>query len=142
MRLSPAGDEGFIDRISQKTTFSVLHANPSKDLKYLQLWPKPVLALRPLRSAEQLQAKLILAETLTGSTALSISSLRPSAPIIISSPNRRVCNQSSIVWGGKPFLVSKGKHSTGSTSAMLRKLKERGSIQVGDWVVEAHGQNR
>lgn len=87
--------------------------------------------------AKQVGAKVILAETLTGSTALSLASLRPPMPIIIASPNTRVCNQMAIVWGGKPFLVSnKQKVSKG----VIAELKKRGNISDGDWVVQAFGQ--
>lgn len=138
---SPAGDEGFMDRISQKTRL-VFSRQPKQGTKLSSAAAQTSISFAAITLSEQLGAKLILAETLTGSTALSISSLRPSAPIIISSPDQKVCNQCSIVWGGKPFLVSRGKHSPGSTSSILRKLKQRGSITTGDWVVEAHGQNR
>ena len=132
---------GIIDRISQKTRL-VFSRDPKSSSKISSSSAQTSISFAAITLSEQLKAKVILAETITGSTALSISSLRPSAPIIISSPNQKVCNQCSIVWGGKPFLVSKGKHSPGSTSAILKKLKERGSIKAGDWVVEAHGQNR
>ncbi len=132
---------GIIDRISQKTRL-VFSRDPKYSSKISSSSAQTSISFAAITLSEQLKAKVILAETITGSTALSISSLRPSAPIIISSPNQKVCNQCSIVWGGKPFLVSKGKHSPGSTSAILKKLKERGSIKSGDWVVEAHGQNR
>ena len=107
--------------------------------KILSLEAQTSVSFAALTLAEQLSAKFILAETLTGSTALSIASLRPSAPIIIASPDNKVCNQCSIVWGGKTFLVSK---SRSNTAAILKKLKGRGSIKKGDWVVEAFGQNR
>lgn len=138
----PAGsNNNLIDRISQKTRL-VFSRQPKSTSKISSSAAQTSISFAAITLAEQLKAKLILAETLTGSTALSIASLRPSAPIIISSPDQKVCNQCSIVWGGKPFLVAKGKHSPGSTSAMLKKLKDRGSIKKGDWVVEAHGQNR
>lgn len=47
------------------------------------------VSLAAITLAEQVGAKLILAETITGSTALSISSLRPLMPIIIASPEEK-----------------------------------------------------
>lgn len=134
-------DTGLIERLSQKTKL-VFARQPKPKSKISSSVAQTSISFAAITLAEQLKAKVILAETLTGSTALSIASLRPSSPIIITSPDEKVCNQCSIVWGGKPFLVSKGKHSTVSTSTVLKKLKSRGSVQVGDWVVEAHGQNR
>lgn len=138
----PAGsNNNLIERISQKTRL-VFSRQPKIGSKISSSAAQTSISLAAITLAEQLKAKLIIAETLTGSTALSIASLRPSAPIIISSPDQKVCNQCAIVWGGKPFLVAKGKRSSASTSAIFKKLKERGSIKKGDWVVEALGQNR
>lgn len=96
------------------------------------------VGLAAITLAEQVGVKLILAETLTGSTAYTIASLRPSVPIIIASPNIQVCNQTAIVWGGKPFLVStKQKISDG----VIARLKRRGNVQSGDLIVQAFGRN-
>ncbi len=84
--------------------------------------------------AEQVGAKMLLAETLTGSTALSLASLRPPMPILIASPNKRVCNQMAIVWGGKPFLVARKEDVS---SSVINQLKKRGHVQSGDWIVRA-----
>jgi pyruvate kinase len=89
--------------------------------------------------AGQLHAKIILAETLTGSTALSVSSLRPNAPIAIASPDLKVCNQMAIVWGGKPFLVTGKKNIS---EKVIKILKNRGTVRRGDWIVAAYGKNR
>lgn len=138
---APAEGNNLMDRISQKTRL-VFSRQPKPASKISSAAAQTSISFAAITLSEQLKAKVILAETLTGSTALSIASLRPSAPIVITSPDAKVCNQCSILWGGKPFLVSKGKHSPGSTSAILKKLKDRGTIKPGDWVVEAHGRNR
>jgi len=88
--------------------------------------------------AQQVGASVILAETLSGSTALSISSLRPPMPIIIASPSPRVCNQMSIVWGGKSYLVSKKQHIS---AGIIKKLKNKKTLSEGDWVVQVFGRN-
>jgi pyruvate kinase len=97
------------------------------------------VSLSAITLAEQVGAKVILAETLTGSTACSIAALRPPMPIIIASPNERVCNQMSIVWGGKPFLV---KNKDDVSKKIISELKKRGNIKAGDWVVQAFGKTR
>lgn len=96
------------------------------------------VSLAAITLAQQVGAKIILAETLTGSTALSIASLRPPMPIIIASPSQRVCNQMSIVWGGKSYLVSKKQHIS---SGIIKKLKVKKSLLDGEWVVQAFGRN-
>lgn len=94
------------------------------------------VSLAAITLANHLGAKLILAETLTGSTAKSISSLRPNAAIIMASPDERVCNQLSIVWGGKAFLVAPGRLIHAEVLAAFRK---KGALKVGDVVVSAFG---
>ncbi len=96
------------------------------------------VSLAAITLAEQIPAKLILAETLTGHTAYSISSLRPSAPIIMASPDRHVCNKLAIVWGGKPTLVPRQQ---AVSELVLAEYKERGSIRKGDYVVSAFGKH-
>lgn len=96
------------------------------------------VGLAAITLAEQVGVKLILAETLTGSTALTIASLRPSVPIIIASPNESVCNKTAIVWGGKPFLVPQKQKISGG---VMTRLKRRGNVASGDLIVLAFGKN-
>jgi pyruvate kinase len=131
-------ESSLIDKLNQKTrlVFSKqARISPNISSEAAQT----SVSFAAITLADQLKAKVILAETLTGSTALSIASLRPSCPIIIVSPTAKVCNQCSIVWGGKTFLVSKSKNRK---STIIRKLKQRKSISKGDWVVEAFGRNK
>lgn len=88
--------------------------------------------------AEQLRAKVIIAESATGSTALNIASLRPTQPIIMVTHDKNVCNQLAIVWGGKPFLAKKSEKAS---SSVMAKLKKRGNIKKGDMLVSAYGRN-
>src|ERR1039458_2481225 len=55
--------------------------------------------------ANQLPAKVIIAETSSGRTARNISALRPSVPIIMVTDHERVYFQMAIVWGGKSYLA-------------------------------------
>ena len=97
------------------------------------------ISLAAVTLAAQLEAKVILAETLTGNTARSIASLRPYQAIMMASPSAKVCNQLAIVWGSKPFLVKKG---TQAAKYVLKILKKRGSLKAGDVIVTAFGKNR
>jgi pyruvate kinase len=94
------------------------------------------VSMAAITLAEQVGAKLILAETLTGSTALSIASIRPPIPVIIASPNKKVCNQMAIVWGGKPYLVSKKQNVS---AGIIKKLLVKKNLSSGDWVVQVFG---
>ncbi len=94
------------------------------------------VSMAAITLAKQVGAKLILAETLTGSTALSIASLMPPTPVIIASPNKTVCNQMAIVWGGKPYLVSQKQNVS---AGIVKKLVSKKNLSQGDWVVQVFG---
>ena len=86
--------------------------------------------------ARQLPAKILIAETATGQTALNISSLRPSVPVVMITDNPRVYQQLAIVWGGKSFLNDKPAEAT---EQVIELLKAAGNVKVGDSLVIASG---
>lgn len=130
--------EGLLDRVTNKTRL-VFTRSALKPGKINSEIAQRSISLAAITLSEQLQAKLIVAETLSGSTALSIASLRPSAPIIIASPDGKLCNQMALVWGGKPFLVRNKKESY---DIVVKKMKARGAIVKGDFIVSAYGKQR
>ncbi len=95
------------------------------------------IALAAITLTEQIGAKVILAETLSGATARNISSLRPSTPIIMATPDSKTYNQLAIVWGGKSFLVPDQQKIS---RLVLDELRARGNLKKGDLVVSAFGQ--
>ncbi len=137
MSVNEHNEDGLMSKLGQ-TMRLVFSRQPGTSSRIASSAAQTSISFAAITLAEQLKAKVIIAETLTGSTALSIASLRPSSPVIIASPNQRICNQCSIVWGGKTFLVAK---SRSSTAYILKKLKDRHSIAKGDWVVMAQGKN-
>lgn len=96
------------------------------------------IATAAVTLAEQLKAKVIIAESATGSTALNVASLRPTQPIFMVSHDKKVCNQLAVVWGGKPFLASK---TLNPSKAVMAKLKRQGNVGRGDMLVTAFGRN-
>lgn len=98
--------------------------------------PQDAVSLAAITLANHLGSKLILAETFSGSTALSIAALRPNASIVMASPIERVCNQLAIVWGGKTVLVSKEKLIS---PVVIKSFQKNGALQKGDTVVLAFG---
>ncbi len=86
--------------------------------------------------ARQLPAKVLIAETASGQTALNISSLRPNVPIVMITNNPRVYQQLAIVWGGKSYLHDKPAEAT---SDVIACLKAAGNVAAGDSLVIASG---
>ncbi len=86
--------------------------------------------------ASQLPAKVIVAETTSGQTALNIASQRPDVPIIMVTDDERVYYQMAIVWGGKSFYVPK---MADATDHVISLLKSAGNVAKGDALVVASG---
>ncbi|MBI2798579.1 pyruvate kinase [Candidatus Saccharibacteria bacterium] len=134
--LNIEGSKSLVDRVAQKTKLIFTRELTAAGKISTDIAQKSI-SLSAITLAEQLRAKLIVAETLSGSTALSLASLRPSAPVVIASPHEVVCNQLALLWGGKPFLV--GKNQRGYEAA-IKKMKSRGAVKDGDFVVTAYGK--
>ncbi len=90
--------------------------------------------------AEQMQAKVILSLTQSGSTARMVSKYRPGCPIAGVTADRRTWRELALVWGVVPIL-------TGKTHAEEREMVESGLMATlaegmaseGDIVVVTSG---
>lgn len=88
--------------------------------------------------ARQLPAKVLIAETASGQTALNISSLRPNVPIVMVTDNVRTYQQLAIVWGGKSFF---NEDAADATTRVIERLKAAGNVASGDSLVVASGNH-
>ncbi|MBX7113300.1 MAG: pyruvate kinase [Myxococcaceae bacterium] len=91
------------------------------------------------RAARETGASLIVAFTLTGTTARLLSRYRPTVPIIAFSPNQEVRRRLSLLWGVIPRVLEPMQE----TEAMVRRVEEellaRGLAQRGESVVIVFG---
>ncbi len=87
--------------------------------------------------SEKLHAKAIVAETLTGATALQISSHRSSIPLIAVTSTQRTADQLAIVYGVKSYVRPVDKMAASKLTDWLRKSK---LFHKGDMVVTASGK--
>jgi pyruvate kinase len=90
--------------------------------------------------AEQMQAKVILSLTQSGSTARMVSKYRPDCPISGVTAERRTWRELALVWGVVPILTGK-KHEDEREmveSGLLATLAE-GMASEGDIVVVTSG---
>jgi pyruvate kinase len=121
--------------------------------KEIRVWQRPS-SLPPVASqtvpdavshaavtiAEQMQAKVILSLTQSGSTARMVSKYRPGCPISGVTAERRTWRELALVWGVVPIL-------TGKTHAEEREMVESGLLATlaegmaseGDIVVVTSG---
>ncbi len=87
--------------------------------------------------AENLQAKAIVAETLSGATALQISSHRSGIPIIAVTSTSTTAQQLALVYGTKSYVRPVDKYAASKLSDWLRQTRLLGK---GDMVVTASGK--
>lgn len=87
--------------------------------------------------ATELKARAIVAETLTGATALQIAAKRPRMPIIAVTSKPRTAHQLALVYGTKSFIRPDDKQAANKLTDWLREAKV---LSRGDMVVTASGQ--
>lgn len=86
---------------------------------------------------ESIQAKAIVAETLTGATALQISSRRPAIPVIAVTSDMRTLQQMALVYNVKSYLRPVDPNAAGKLTTWLN---QNGVLHKGDVVVTCSGQ--
>jgi pyruvate kinase len=92
------------------------------------------------QTAERLNARCIVAQTISGTTARLISMYRPSTPILALTPQETTFHQLSLVWGVESLLISKFEKDFLKTAAAGDQiLIERGYARKGDLVVISAG---
>ena len=94
------------------------------------------IAAAAITLAQQMGAKVIIAETTSGQTARNIASFRPQMPIIMVTHNLKVYQQMPIIWGGKSFYVKNPKLAA---RTVIDLLKKAGNVHKGDAIVIASG---
>ncbi|MBX7098966.1 MAG: pyruvate kinase [Myxococcaceae bacterium] len=91
------------------------------------------------RAAREAGARLVVAFTLTGTTARLLSHYRPQVPIIAFSPNQEVRRRLSLLWGTVPRVLEPMQE----TEAMVRRVEEellaRGLAHKGERIVIVFG---
>jgi pyruvate kinase len=86
--------------------------------------------------AGKVQAKAIVAETLSGATALSIGSWRPNLPLIVVTSKRRTAQQLALLYGAQTFTRPIEKYAATKLTDWLQSQK---IFVSGDVVVTASG---
>ncbi|MBP6005606.1 pyruvate kinase [Candidatus Saccharibacteria bacterium] len=111
----------------------------SQSIQYTNQNPQLALAEAATNLAKQLDLKVIIASTSSGSTAKALSSLRPGIGIYTVTHNRRLFNQMAIVWGTKSILCNPNQNGTRATIDHLLKNK---IVQHGEIVVSLFGKHK
>lgn len=97
------------------------------------------IARAACEAADTMNAKCIVALTLTGSIARSMSKWRPKTPIIAISPRKEVVQRVSLAWGVYGLQNTLFYNTDELLQALPELLKNEGIVQSGDIVVITAG---
>jgi pyruvate kinase len=89
--------------------------------------------------AAELDAKVIIASTVSGSTARRVASHRPITPIIAPTPRRSTYGQLALVWGVSPLLVDEFADTETMIVTVTEATRQRGLVEDGDLVMITAG---
>ncbi|HEX2648164.1 MAG TPA: pyruvate kinase [Candidatus Dormibacteraeota bacterium] len=109
-----------------------------------QIWREPgqvgsAIAHAAAATAEELRARVIIAFTESGTTALRCSKARPPMPVIAASPHPEVLRRTALYSGVTPMLVSPGRDTDEMFANATRAAVEAGTVRPGDRVVIVAG---
>ena len=96
-----------------------------------------IFAKGVLELAEDLNAKLLVF-SIHGNTAKRISSLRPSIPVYVGSPNINTLRRLAILWGLQLMRVDAKEYDEGLQKSLQRAV-ELGHVSIGDLVITTYG---
>lgn len=88
--------------------------------------------------AREMAAIAIVAETKSGATAVQISSIRPTVPLVAVTSNTRVAQQLAIVYGTKSYVRPDSKFQA---TKLTNWLLDNKVLDKGDVVVTASGRH-
>ena len=92
-----------------------------------------------MSTAHDLNAKAIVAPSISGFTAGLLSKYRPSARIIGLSPSAGAVRQMQILWGVTPLLAKRADSTDILIASSIDLLRQKGILESGDVAVVTAG---
>jgi pyruvate kinase len=92
-----------------------------------------------MQTANELNAKAIIAPTISGATARFIASFRPMVPVIAVTPSPMVQRQLCMHWGTYPLLTRRLSNTDEVVNDAINVAQEAGLVLPGDTVVLTAG---
>ncbi len=90
-------------------------------------------------TAHDLNAKLIIAPSITGFTTRMLSKWKPGVQIVGMSPSSSAVRQMQLYWGVKPVHARRADSTDAMIEGSIELLKNQGMISAGDLVVVTAG---
>ncbi len=90
-------------------------------------------------TAHDLNAKVVVAPSISGSTAKLLSKWRPEAPVIGLSPSAATVRRMQLYWGVRAYQAKRADSTDILVYASMELLKEKGILKEGDLAVVTAG---
>lgn len=90
--------------------------------------------------AKSVDAKLILAASMSGDTGRIISRYRPELPIFVATDNEKVQRQVNLSWGAFPFIIKTCKTVEELIEESLKHIKENKTVVIKDKIIIIAGE--
>jgi pyruvate kinase len=87
------------------------------------------------RAAEDMNAKVLVAFTQSGFTAVLLSKFRPGVPIIAFTPDEKIRNRACLYWGVTAKIMKLPATTDEMVSEVERSLVKEGIVRKGDSIV-------
>ncbi len=97
--------------------------------------PVDAICQAVVNSANRLNAKLIVASTISGETAQVISNLKPDAFILAMCPNDKICRRLSLNWGVYTKVIPFYNSTDEMLEENIKRSKSFMSLQKGDIII-------
>jgi pyruvate kinase len=109
-----------------------------------QMWREPgevgsAIAHAAATTADELHARVVIAFTESGKTALRCSKARPRMPVVAASPHPDVLRKTALFSGVIPLLVSPGRDTDEMIANATEAARASGLVRQGDRVVVVAG---
>lgn len=120
------------EKIDYRLRFFAIQSTQSGDITN-------AVTVAAVNTAYNLNANAILVLTKSGNTAMSISRLRPSIPIVTITPSESAYQKLAMNWGVTPMLLDMKADFEELIQGAMEKSKESGIVKDGDLVVIVAG---
>ncbi|MGI5922079.1 MAG: pyruvate kinase [Syntrophomonadaceae bacterium] len=128
-------------RIARRAEDSLPYANMLRQRRIQgKLSVTDAIGYATCATAMSLDASAIITSTRSGFTARTVSKYRPRADIVAATPDPRILNKLSLVWGAYPVLIENVSGTDPLLEASVKKALETGYIKNGDLVVLTAGE--
>jgi pyruvate kinase len=109
-----------------------------------QIWREPgevgsAIAHAAANTADELRARVIIAFTESGTTALRVSKARPRMPVVAASPHPEVLRRTALYSGVVPLLVLPGNDTDQMIENATEAARQADMVKAGDRVVVVAG---